>query len=102
MGMILINTGPDTRMPTSTPCRPCTTSDRPPSTPGGTDLTATIAGLIAGLQAPPVPQIAGFSSRGPSNAVNSDLLKPDIAAPGVNVIAGVSPLDPNHPATSTA
>jgi Subtilase family/Fibronectin type-III domain/PA domain/Peptidase inhibitor I9 len=61
------------------------------------DLKATLVpGDTTGMEPQPVPQIAGFSSRGPSNAVNSDLLKPDIAAPGVNVIAGVSPLDPNH------
>ncbi|GAA2174767.1 hypothetical protein GCM10009784_14440 [Arthrobacter parietis] len=41
---------------------------------------------------PPVPQIAGFSSRGPLLATGSDLLKPDIAAPGVAVLAGVSPI----------
>lgn len=39
----------------------------------------------------PFPQIAAFSSRGPSLAADSDLLKPDIAAPGVNVLAGVVP-----------
>jgi subtilisin family serine protease len=38
----------------------------------------------------PAPQIAGFSSRGPTLASGGDLLKPDIAAPGVNVLAGVS------------
>ncbi len=41
---------------------------------------------------PPVPQVAGFSSRGPLEAVESDLLKPDISAPGVAVLAGVSPI----------
>lgn len=41
---------------------------------------------------PPVPQMAGFSSRGPLLATGSDLLKPDIAAPGVAVLAGVSPI----------
>lgn len=41
---------------------------------------------------PPVPQIAGFSSRGPLLAEGSDLLKPDVAAPGVAVLAGVSPI----------
>lgn len=41
---------------------------------------------------PPVPQVAGFSSRGPLQAVESDLLKPDISAPGVAVLAGVSPI----------
>jgi subtilisin family serine protease len=39
----------------------------------------------------PVPQIAGFSSRGPSLANDADILKPDIAAPGVNVLAAVAP-----------
>ncbi|WP_081747481.1 S8 family serine peptidase [Arthrobacter sp. Br18] len=45
-----------------------------------------------GLPTSPDPQVAAFSSRGPSLAVNSDLLKPDVAAPGVNVLAGISPV----------
>ncbi|WP_253905896.1 S8 family peptidase [Arthrobacter sp. H5] len=45
-----------------------------------------------GLASPPVPQVAGFSSRGPLLAAGSDLLKPDVAAPGVAVLAGVSPI----------
>ncbi|WP_445260448.1 S8 family peptidase [Pseudarthrobacter raffinosi] len=45
-----------------------------------------------GLPAAPQPQIAGFSSRGPLLAAGSDLLKPDVAAPGVAVLAGVSPI----------
>ncbi|MET1036603.1 MAG: S8 family serine peptidase [Arthrobacter sp.] len=43
------------------------------------------------LPATTFPQIAAFSSRGPSLAAESDLLKPDVAAPGVNVLAGVVP-----------
>ena len=39
----------------------------------------------------PLPQIAGFSSRGPAIANDADLLKPDIAAPGVSVLAAVAP-----------
>lgn len=39
----------------------------------------------------PLPQIAGFSSRGPALANDADLLKPDIAAPGVSVLAAVAP-----------
>jgi subtilisin family serine protease len=39
----------------------------------------------------PYPQIADFSSRGPSLSSNGNLLKPDLAAPGVNVLAAVAP-----------
>ena len=35
--------------------------------------------------------MAGFSSRGPALAGGGDLLKPDITAPGVDVIAAVAP-----------
>ncbi|MFI0796835.1 S8 family serine peptidase [Micromonospora rubida] len=38
----------------------------------------------------PYPQVAAFSSRGPSER-NPDLLKPDIAAPGVAILAAVAP-----------
>jgi len=37
------------------------------------------------------PVVAGFSSFGPALAGNGDLLKPDIMAPGVDVIASVAP-----------
>ncbi len=49
-----------------------------------------VKGDLTGEPPAPAPQIAGFSSRGPTLASGSDLLKPDIAAPGVNVLAGVS------------
>ncbi|MHA7190089.1 S8 family serine peptidase [Arthrobacter sp. MDT2-16] len=48
-----------------------------------------------GKPLPPAPQIAGFSSRGPLLATDSDLLKPDITAPGVAVLAGVSTVGSN-------
>ncbi|WP_127125198.1 S8 family peptidase [Georgenia sp. SYP-B2076] len=38
-----------------------------------------------------VPEVAGFSSRGPSLAGDGDLLKPDVSAPGVGVLAAYSP-----------
>ncbi|MBA3309122.1 MAG: S8 family serine peptidase, partial [Nocardioidaceae bacterium] len=41
--------------------------------------------------APQVPEIAEFSSRGPSTTTDGDILKPDIAAPGVDVVAAVAP-----------
>jgi subtilisin family serine protease len=39
----------------------------------------------------PAPFIAGFSSRGPLLAGAGDLLKPDLSAPGVDVLAAVAP-----------
>ena len=39
----------------------------------------------------PVPTIAGFSSRGPLIAGDGDILKPDLSAPGVSVVAAVAP-----------
>lgn len=44
------------------------------------------AGNSTGIE-PPTPQVAGFSSRGPVLADGSDILKPDITAPGVAIIA---------------
>ena len=41
------------------------------------------------------PQVASFSSRGPARAGGGDLLKPDITAPGVDVLAGTSPAGNN-------
>jgi subtilisin family serine protease len=40
------------------------------------------------------PVVASFSSRGPAEPTKGDLLKPDITAPGVDVIAAVAPT--NH------
>ncbi|KAL8192137.1 hypothetical protein R6Q57_027999 [Mikania cordata] len=38
------------------------------------------------LQVKPAPSMAAFSSRGP-NAISPEILKPDIAAPGLNILA---------------
>ena len=41
---------------------------------------------------PPAPQVAGFSSRGPVLADGSDIIKPDVSAPGVAILAdGANP-----------
>jgi len=48
--------------------------------------------LLFGVKA---PQVASFSSRGPALAGAGDLLKPDIMAPGVDVLAGTSPVGNN-------
>ncbi|HZF26230.1 MAG TPA: S8 family serine peptidase, partial [Steroidobacteraceae bacterium] len=52
--------------------------------------TATINVATINFAAP-APLIASFSSRGPSLAANGDILKPDVSAPGVDVLAAVSP-----------
>lgn len=75
----------------------------PPATQQIKDKLAANPGIKAalvnkdttGLPSEPQPQIAGFSSRGPLLATGSDLLKPDVAAPGVAVLAGVSPIAEN-------
>ncbi|WP_424937246.1 MULTISPECIES: S8 family serine peptidase [Bacteria] len=55
----------------------------------GTDLPVTLIGENVTGKATPVPQIAGFSSRGPMSADGADILKPDVAAPGVAILAAV-------------
>jgi subtilisin family serine protease len=57
---------------------------------------AIAVGDTTGLKPDPVPQVAGFSSRGPAETVGANLLKPDISAPGVSVIASIVPAPANQ------
>ncbi len=68
--------------------------------PGGPDVKAyaatagATATLLDGNQTDTktvYPQIADFSSRGPSLSSNGDLVKPDLSAPGVGILAAVAP-----------
>ena len=56
----------------------------------GASATATIAQATVVLNAP-APDVASFSSRGPSRAGGGDILKPDFMAPGVDILASVAP-----------
>ncbi|ESW13821.1 LOW QUALITY PROTEIN: hypothetical protein PHAVU_008G229000 [Phaseolus vulgaris] len=54
--------------------------------------TAIISKSYEGIDSA-APFIARFSSRGP-NTITPNILKPDIAAPGVNILAAWSPISP--------
>ena len=69
------------RWPLATPSRP---------TPAGNDAaTVTAHGFEAVEQA--APTSVAFSSQGPAIAGGGDLLKPDITAPGDEILAGYMP-----------
>lgn len=61
---------------------------------GAGSPTGSIVALAPGQSTTPVPVVAEFSSRGPSTTTGGDILKPDVAAPGVDVLAAVTPF--NH------
>ncbi|KAK2660266.1 hypothetical protein Ddye_006799 [Dipteronia dyeriana] len=60
------------------------------------DSQAKVKGMrftLTKLGAKPAPQVASFSSRG-LDPINPGVLKPDILAPGVDVLAAITPIRP--------
>jgi hypothetical protein len=52
--------------------------------------SASMTQFVTGTSSLPAPVLASFSSRGP-NLYDGNQLKPDLAAPGVDIIAAVTP-----------
>jgi subtilisin family serine protease len=93
VGMVLVNTSPNSLNADfhSVPTVHLADTDRAAvetyaATAGA---TATISKAFVDLTTP-APFIAGFSSRGPQLAGAGNLLKPDVTAPGVDVLAAVA------------
>lgn len=64
---------------------------------GTPDATATLhSENITGIETP-TPVVAGFSSRGPMLADGSDILKPDVSAPGVAILAATQNAEGEQP-----
>jgi subtilisin family serine protease len=54
------------------------------------NATAAMTRFVVGVSSLKAPVMASFSSRGP-NRYDANVLKPDLTAPGVDIIAGVTP-----------
>ncbi|WP_162564190.1 MULTISPECIES: S8 family serine peptidase [Microbacterium] len=93
-GMVLVNTGPENVVADfqAVPSVHVTDTHRDAikAYAGTGGATATIAQYEIDLDTP-APLVAEFSSRGPSAAAAGDLLKPDLIAPGQDILAAVAP-----------
>jgi len=94
VGMILLNTSPSSL---NADFHFVPTVHLPDTNKAAIDAYAATVGPTATINAStvvlnaPAPFTAAFSSRGPLLAGGGDLLKPDVIAPGVDVLASVAP-----------
>ena len=94
VGMVLVNTSNNTLNSDfhSVPTVHLQVTDRASVKTYAANPTATAslskASVVLNV---PAPATASFSSRGPLLAGNGDLLKPDVMAPGVDILASVAP-----------
>lgn len=96
IGMILVNTGAES-LNTDFHSVPTvhvedTVRDALKAYAATKGATATVHAAAFGET--PAPRVADFSSRGPLTAGAGDLLKPDVVAPGQDILAAVAP--PGH------
>lgn len=96
VGMVLVNLSPSAASG-DTQAVPTVHLDLPEATPvrnysATRGATATLRKGNRTSKLIAYPRVAGFSSRGPSLGIGSDVIKPDIAGPGVDTLAAVSPV----------
>ncbi len=60
-----------------------------------TNTMASLSGYVASVSQANADVTASFSSRGPNSAI--DVIKPDLGAPGVSVMAAIATTDPTAP-----
>jgi hypothetical protein len=97
VGMILLNTSPNSLnadfhfVPTVHLQSTDRTAVKAYAATAGATATINAATIVTNA---PAPFTATFSSRGPLVAGGGDLLKPDVIAPGQDILAAVSPANP--------
>lgn len=96
VGMVLVNTSPNSLNADFHPIPTVHLDDvagaavRSYVGSAASPTVAILAGVHVGSTTK-VPEVATFSSRGPSYGAGGDVLKPDVSAPGVDIVAAVAP-----------